>query len=77
MADSIKKLLESVQRIAYSKQKRMISKLSGKYVRRNGTEYLVVSIDGKTTVLSSTGTRLKQTQEMSTKAFLGKKIEVL
>ena len=78
MDDVSQRFLEGVQRKVRSKQARMSKqKLRGKYVRRNGVTYLVVTIRGDKMVVSDVKTPPEQVQVVSTKAFLSKMITVL
>ena len=77
MADPAKKLLQRIQTTVWKKQRRNLARYRGRRVRRNGVDYTVVRINTRYTIVSRVGMPLGQTQRMSTRAFLGKRIEVL
>lgn len=77
MTDHAAKLLGRVQNHIRRAQRNVLRGAVGKYVRRAGVTYLVVSVNKKHVIVSDVKTPVKQTIQISKDAFLAKKIVVL
>lgn len=70
-------LLARIHRSVLKSQRKMMGKLRGEYVIRNGITFLVVSATKDVFVVSDLTTLVGQTLKMGTDVFLSKKVRVL
>ncbi len=77
VTDAAHNLAVEIQRRARTRQAGIVRGLKGKYVRRNGVTFLVVSVNRKRIVLSNVDTETDQTWQVGIPAFLSKKVTVL
>lgn len=77
MADASARLLDGVRRKVHSRQAGLAGKLKGKYVRRGGVKFLVVSSKGDTITVSDTKTEVSQVIRFRLSSFLSKKVTIL
>jgi hypothetical protein len=77
--DISKKLADQIKSSAYLAQVHKVSGLKGKYVRRDGVIFLVMSIDMKKQKIevSDAKTAVRQTTKFSIKSFLSKAVEII
>jgi len=70
-------LAKTIKKGVYAKQKNVMKGLVGKHIVRNGTKFLVVSVDKEKVIVSASGTDLEQTNTFNLKSFVSKKISVV
>ena len=71
------KLADKIKSAVYASQIRLVHKLQGKYVKRDGVVFYIKSVNWSTgkMVVSDTKTALNITTAFQIKSFLSKKVE--
>ena len=77
MANVSQNLLARLHRGVLKSQKKMMGRLKGEYVVRNGITFLVISATKDVFAVSDLTTPVGQTLRMGTDVFLSKKVQVL
>jgi len=79
MANASEKLANNIKTSVFASQANLVHKLKGKYVERDGTTFLVVSVDWRKgrIIVSDTKTPVKQTTYLSIRSFLSKAVEII